>query len=301
MSAAPCGGPRAGPPPSAGFTLIELLVAVALGLAILVVASDLLISSSRSASDVQGRNELLQESQIAQNYLVGQLREAVYVFPQGTALTLGSSGYATQNPVSGGQTWTVNAGAPIVAFVRPPSLLPGSPDPLVSGSTVGSCKNAAGAGVNDQRACYKFMAYYPVSRSVWVGGATSENRPAEDSANPTRWVLVEYRSNYLDPPSLASLSAAAYSRTGGEARLLLDYVQPPALALPDTPPLFQTGNLGGGSAVNQRPGDFNVTVNLAVSRRIGRRDVTVPGRGASALDSVTTVVVVPRNLGNLPD
>lgn len=287
--------------PAAGFTLIELLVAVALGLALLVIASDLLISSSRSATDVQGRNELLQESQIAQNYLVSQLREAVYVFPEGTALTLGGAGFATRNPASGGNAWTVgDAAAPIVAFVRPPSLLPGSPDPL-GAAPVGSCKNAAGTGVNEPRACYKFMAYYPVLRSVWVGGATSFDRPADEPANTGRWVLVEYRSDFLDPPSLTSLSAAGYARPGGEARLLLDYVQPPALALPGTPPLFQVNTLSGGSAATQRPGDLSVAVNLAVSRQIGRRDVTVPSRGSDALNSVTTVVVVPRNLGNLPD
>lgn len=283
-----------------GFTLVELLVAVALGLAILVIASDLLISSSRSASDLQGRNELLQESQIAQNYLVSQLREAVYVFPQGTTLSLGAD-YKTQSPL-GGSSWSVGAaGAPIVAFVRPPVLLTGTPDPLGPG-TIGEC--AVASVVNEPRACYRFMAYYPVLRSVWMGGATGANRPSDDPANEGRWVLVEYRDTYLSPPTLSGLAVPSYARSGGEARLLLDYVQPPGLALPTFPPLFVVNDLRdgtGGSAATPRPGDASVTVNLSVSRRIGRRDVTVPSRGSSGPNSVTTVVVVPRNLGNLPN
>ena len=294
------GHSRQAGPALEGFTLIELLVALALGLAILIIASDLLISSSRSASDLQGRNELLQESQIAQNYLVGQLREAVYVFPQGAAISLGVD-YKTQSPL-GGSSWSVGAlGAPIVAFVRPPGLVPGAPDPLAPG-VIGEC--AVGLVINEPRACYRFMAYYPVLRSVWMDGAAGSNRPAEDGVNSGRWVLVEYRSIYPIPPTLSELAATGYARRGGEARLLLDYVQPPELTPPTLPALFAVNDLragGGGGVAIPRPGDTSVSVNLAVSRRIGRRDVTVPSRGSSGLNSVTTVVVVPRNLGNLPN
>ncbi|WP_309569802.1 prepilin-type N-terminal cleavage/methylation domain-containing protein, partial [Deinococcus sp.] len=92
----------------AGFTLIEMLVAMALGLVILAIASDLLISSSRTASDLQGRNDLLQESQIAQNYIVAQLREAVYVFPDGSDVNLGAA-VTTARP--GGSAWRVGSSA----------------------------------------------------------------------------------------------------------------------------------------------------------------------------------------------
>ncbi|GHF45817.1 prepilin-type N-terminal cleavage/methylation domain-containing protein [Deinococcus metalli] len=273
---------------TAGFTLIELLVALALGLVILLVASDLLISSSRSASDLQGRNDLLQESQIAQNYMVAQLREAAYVFPEGTTLALGAG--ATTTP-PGESAWRVGDDTwPVVAVVRPPRRV-GTPCVLPS-------------GVTDPDACYQFLAYYPLPRDTWVGAVSGADDPGPDAANGGRWVLVEYRSTYPAAPPLSLLpggSGGAYTPPpGGAARLLLDYVQPPALALPGTPPLFTVTNLNGGPW-RQTPGDISVTVNLAVSRRIGRQDVTVPNRGADAAGSVTTVGTVPRNLGKLPN
>lgn len=271
-----------------GFTLIELLVALALGLVILAVASDLLITSSRIASDLQGRNDLLQESQIAQNYVVAQLREAVYVFPDGSDVNLGAA-VTTARP--GGSAWRVGSGAwPVVAFVRPPRQV-GSP-----------CVTAP--GVTDPDVCYQFLAYYPLPRETWVGAVSGADNPGADGMNGDRWVLVEYRSTYAAAPPSSSLpggSGGMYTPPAGEARLLLDYVQPPALALPGTPPLFTVNNLSDSGTWTQTPGEISVTVNLAVSRRIGRRDVTVPNRGSGAASSVSTVGAVPRNLGKLPN
>lgn len=273
-----------------GFTLIELLVAIALGLVIFLVASNLLVSSSRSAGDLQGRNELLEESQIAQNYMAAQIREAVYVFPVGTTITLGG-GKTTVRPVSG--IWKVGQDvAPIVAFVRPPQLLPGT-------TTGTSC-------AEDQRRCYKFIAYYPMLRETWAEKALSFNNPGVDDSNRDRWVLVEYRNNYTSAPALATLTVSSYSAaSGGEGRLLLDYVQPQSLALPGTPPLFQVTTppqaeiLSG--AKPEAPGNTSVTINLALSRQNGGRVVTVPGRNAATTgpQSVTPVAVSPRNVGNL--
>lgn len=267
-----------------GLTLIELLVAIALGLIIFLVAANLLESSSRSASDLQGRSELLEESQIAQNYMAAQIREAVYVFPAGTTITLGG-GYTTKRPMTG--DWKVGeAVAPIVAFVRPPSLLPGT--------TLGTQCPA------DQNRCYKFIAYYPVKRSDWVSGATSYNDPGTDEINKDRWVLVEYRNNYASAPALSTLTVPSYSAaSGGEGRLLLDYVQPQALALPSTPPLFEVITPPAGTL--QAPGNTSVTINLAVSRQTRGQAVTVPARNATTTgpQSVTPLVVTPRNVGNL--
>ncbi|CAM4140164.1 PilW family protein [Deinococcus marmoris] len=270
-----------------GLTLIELLVAIALGLAIFLVASNLLVSSSRSATDLQGRNELLEESQIAQNYMAAQIREAVYVFPVGTTITLGG-GYTTRRPVTG--DWKVgDAAAPIVAFVRPPQLLPNPTGPL--------SEQCTGTASGDIRRCYKFIAYYPVKRSDWVSGATSFNNPGADEINKDRWVLVEYRNNYVSAPALSTLNVPSYSAaSGGEGRLLLDYVQPQPLALTGTPPLFEVT-----TAAPQAPGNTSVTINLALSRQVGGRAVTVPARNAATTgpQSVTPLVVTPRNVGNL--
>ena len=59
-----------------GLTLIELLVALALALIALFAASNLLISSTQSAGDLQVRSDLLLEQQVAQNYLLANVREA---------------------------------------------------------------------------------------------------------------------------------------------------------------------------------------------------------------------------------
>lgn len=250
-----------------GLTLVELLVAVALGLLVLAVASNLLISSSRTASDVQARNELLQEGQIAQNYLAAQLREAAHVFLPGTVLDLGGPGWGL------GQTsWTVGDPAqPAVALVRPPRVLgancPAAPEQ-----------------------CYQFLAYLAVPRQSWVEAASGPDDPGADPRNADRWVLVEVRRLYAAGPPAASLGGGAYTPPPGDGgRLLLDYVRPA-----EAPPLFVVN----GSA--QAPGQLSVDINLALSRRLGGQELRVPAAGDTPAVSVTTVQVAPRNLGNLP-
>lgn len=271
----------------AGFTLIELLIAVALGAVILFVASNLMVSTSGSTTDLQARTEMLEESQIAQNYLASQLREAVYVYPVGSTLTLGTSGYSTVNPSNNSRTWTVGDGnAPILAFIRPPSRF--------------------GAACSDNNAsyCYALMAYYPMLRSKWISGATGFNDPGPDANNANRWVLVEYRANFIAAPAAPTVATLlAQPIMGRTGRLLLDYVQPPTLALSGTPPLFQVRDLTQPPtpAWTQAPGNIAVDINLAVSRQVAGKVVTVPSRNAAATpaDSVTTITVTPRNLGTL--
>lgn len=268
------------------FTLMELLIAVALGALLLLVLSEVLVSSSRSATDLQGRNELQEDSQIAQNYAAGQLREAAYVFPPGATLTLGS-GVTTRRP--GGGSWVVGGAAPIVAFVRPPQR------PAAT-----RCEDGG---------CYQFMAYYPVLRSTWVGGVSGQNNPGQDSTNGDRWVLVEYRSNYPygTRPTLTALAVRPYvpPASGSSGRLLLDYVQPATLAPAGAPPLFQVNDLSVAPtpAWTQAPGNISVTVNLTVSRMLGGRLIIIPARTATTppLETVTAVAVAPRNLGRLPN
>ncbi|CAM3395596.1 Prepilin-type cleavage/methylation domain-containing protein [Deinococcus saxicola] len=274
-----------------GLTLIELLVAIALGLLVLLAASNLLISSSRSATDVQGRNELLEESQIAQNYMAAQIREAVYVFPVGTTFDLGG-GDTVKRP--GGGAWKVGeVNKPsIVAFIRPPQSLP---------TVTNTCTSTSSTGIiaSNVKYCYQFFAYYPMLRSSWVAQAGGQNNPGIDIANESRWVLVELRRKYATAPMIASLTASSYMPpyTDGEyGRLLLDYVQPQSLALTGTPPLFEVT-----TAAPQAPGNTSVTINLALSRQVGGRAVTVPTRnaGTTGPQSVTPLVVTPRNVGNL--
>lgn len=271
------------PPPTrtarqtAAFTLIELLVAVGLALIILFAASSLLISSSRSSSDLQVRNDLLQEQQIAQNYLIANVREAAYVYPQGTSLNLGS-GVTTRRP--GGGAWVVgSATAPILAIVKAPEL------------------PVSGCSSSNDRACYKFKAYYPVVRSTWVGGlsAASQNNPGADPSNETSWLLVEYTKNLVQttPPTVTQLTALAPGGLDGESgKLLLDYVQPAVTGLP---PLFEVPAAGPQAA-----GQTRVTVNLSVSRAASGKVVAVPTRASTDPATWTQpVLIAPRNVGRL--
>ncbi|MDB5044243.1 MAG: hypothetical protein JWQ08_293 [Deinococcus sp.] len=263
-----------------GVTLIELLIGMGLAAIVLAAAFNLFTSSTKTASELQTRNELLSEMQTAQNYLAAQLREAVYVFPRGTALNLGT-GYSTKRPVAG--AWQVGAqAAPVVAFIKPPE------------DTTQPCSS-------NENGCYKFYAYYPLTRSGWVSSATSFNNPGQDPQNGDRWVLAEYRSSYTTPPLLSAL-ASPYSppSSGQSGRLLLDYLQPAALALAGTPALFVQQDAPAPATV-QTAGAVSVTLNFAVSRQLRGSVLRLPGRTATtpAADTVRPVTVFPRNLGSL--
>lgn len=277
-----------------GLTLIELLIGLSLALIVLTAAFNLFLSSSQAASELQTRNDLRSELQIAQNYLAAQVREAVYVFPQGTTLNLGS-GYTTKRPVTG--SWRVgDDSAPVVAFIKPPEDLSVS------------CPS-------DENGCYKFYAYYPVLRSWWVGKATGQNNPGQDAQNQDRWLLVEFRANFVPPstlttaekkafrPSVAALNLASpYNppSSGQSGRLLLDYVRPPTLAPAGAPPLFVQQD-APDPAIIQAPGAVSVSIHLALSRQIRGKVLQVPGQNAASppADTVQTITVFPRNLGSL--
>ncbi|MFB9994413.1 PilW family protein [Deinococcus oregonensis] len=278
-----------------GLTLIELLIGLSLALIVLTAAFNLFISSSQTASELQIRNDLRSEMQIAQNYLAAQVREAVYVFPRGTALQLGS-GYTTKRPGLG--TWRVgDDAAPVLAFIRPPE------------SAGAACTNSNKDG------CYAFYAYYPVLRSGWVSNAMGANNPGQDGQNQDRWLLVEYRANFVPPttltaaekkafrPSLSAINLASpYNppASGQGGRLLLDYVRPAALAPAGAPPLF-TQQDAPTPATLQTPGAVSVSINLTSSRRIRGKVLQIPGQDAASLpaDTVQTITVFPRNLGSL--
>ncbi|THF68125.1 hypothetical protein E7T06_17845 [Deinococcus sp. Arct2-2] len=279
-----------------GLTLIELLIGLSLALIVLTAAFSVFISSSQAASEIQTRNDLRSELQIAQNYLAAQVREAVYVFPKGTALQLGTgTGYTTKRPSAG--AWRVgDDAAPILAFIKPPA------DVTVS------C-------ASDDNGCYTFYAYYPVLRSWWVSKAGGANNPGQDAQNQDRWLLVEFRANFVPPstlnpadakafrPSLSAInSASPYNppSAGQSGRLLLDYVRPPALAPAGAPALFMQQDAPAPSTL-QTPGSVSVSVNLAVSRQIRGKVLQVPGQNAATppAETVQTITVFPRNLGSL--
>lgn len=267
------------PPPSTptqGFTLIELLIGISLALLVLFAASSLLISSSRSASDLQVRNDLLLEQQVAANYLIAGAREAAYVYPNGTPINLPAN-YSTTRP--GGGSWTVGGSVPILAFIQ-------APERPVAGCALTTA--------DTRRACYVFRAYYPVLRSDWTAGAPDEANPGPDTSNDTRWVLAEFAQplNAVTPPTITGALNLAAAGLDGTASLLLDYVQPAVPGLPDL--------LSAVTPAPQTPGGVRVTLNLSLNRAVRGRDTTLPARpDANPVNWVQRVTVAPRNVGTL--
>ena len=196
--------------------------------------------SLRASSQLNGRNELISEGQIAQQLVASRLQNAYYVYPQGTALQLTTAGDTTRNTVrnGAGQNWVVGTD-PIVAVLVPPRKFdPLEPDPL---------KTTCRPGNLDY--CYTFYAYYPMLRSAFITAA-SDSAPPADPNNANVWVLVEYRANIVDninrngsdagcpvsaapvesgrlycPPLPGTASGTAY-RGDRRGQMLIDYVQP---------------------------------------------------------------------------
>lgn len=193
-----------------GFTLVEILISLGILGVIMVSTFNFIDSSVAVSSSANSNNELVREGQIGQQVLTARFKEACYVFPGGTALTLAASGFERENYFTSTFIWTVNTD-PFVAMILPPS--PGE--------------------AADQ---YRFMAYYAVPRNEWtgVGRATGRNNPGADSRNDLNtWMIIEYTRVLTSPatipcadkPTQAGFAAAI---TGGGSDILLDYVDIPA-------------------------------------------------------------------------
>lgn len=212
-----------------GFTLIEMLLSMAL-LGILMLAFMQLFGSSlRASGEINARNELLNEGQIAQQLINSKLQNAFYIYsgtapdPNPMALS-GSSGTTARNTVrsGAGQNWIPNTD-PFIAMLLPPSVMGQCPGGSVTGNA---------------NACFTFYAYYPMRRDTFIS-LNTETAPTADPNNANAWILMEYRANILDgvnrssnllltPPLPGTASGAAY--TGRVARMLVDFVQPTGTA-----------------------------------------------------------------------
>ena len=262
-----------------GFTLVELLIALALLSLILTAVVSLNIGTSRAAALLQARNDLLPESQIAQNYMASKLRQATYVFPNGSAFTLNGTSTTTRDP-SGSALWTVGSD-PVVAFIVPPRMV-----------STGQCLAATAAAntANQDTYCYAFYSFYGTMRNNITSSAGLENPGADAANDSTSWVLMEYRSYYAAGNAggyTTPAVAVAAIPTGGVGHLLMDYLKPTTETGTDV--LFNCPAATGN--VMQVAGTTNVTMNLAAYRSVAGQPLNLPSTGRYAL------TVYPRNLG----
>lgn len=186
--------------------------------------------SLRASGEINARNELISEGQIAQQLIASRLQSAFYIYPAGRTLQLTTGGSTTPNTVraGAGQNWTVGTD-PFMAMIMPPRA-------------TGQCPDSDG-GAGNPDACFVFYAYYPIVRSTFIASNPNISPPA-DAANANVWLLMEYRANLLDgvnrsnqldsPPSATTVSANAAgvhpTIRGRSGQMLVDYVQPQTFA-----------------------------------------------------------------------
>ncbi|GGM17986.1 PulJ/GspJ family protein [Deinococcus aerophilus] len=257
----------------AGFTLLEMLVAMALIGIVLTALVSFFTQGSQASAQSSSRAELQQELLNAQQLISGKLREAWYVYPPGQTITMTGTSL-TQKP-AGGNSWLVGTD-PILAMVLPPEL-------------------AGGA--------YRFLAYYPVKRSVWVSGTGtgSWRSPGLDATNGDTWVLAEYRGTIAAGLGGGPPATPPIVPTSNTPNILSDYIAPTTATtgFTTTSPTDNTYTMFTYTAANGLPASAvnpvnSVTLNLATTRKVGGTTLRLPGAAGTY-----TISVYPTNLGKI--
>ncbi|MBB6016428.1 PilW family protein [Deinococcus radiopugnans] len=255
----------------AGFTLVEMLVVIAILGVVLLAVSNTFISSSRTTTLAVARAELQQETVNAQQLIASRVKEAWYVFPPGVAMALNDTALR-RNPITSNKNWTV-ATHPILAMILPPR------NPALA------CASATNDG------CYRFFAYYPVLRSVWVAGTSGASNPGADAANDaSTWVLAEYRDYYYEsnPSTTSPASLTLPPIADSDANLVSDYIMPTTTA-GATYTMF-----GYTPATAATTGVTGVNINLATGRVVNGKLTRLPGQTGTY-----NLSVYPLNLGKV--
>ncbi len=278
-------------PAEAGFTLLELLVSMALIGIVLTALVSFFTQGSQVSAQSSSRAELQQEILIAQQLIAGKLKEAWYVYPPGQTLSMTGTAL-TQKPAggAGGNSWLVGTD-PILAMVLPPN------------NAALTCASGTGTTTSGPDGCYRFLAYYPVKRSVWVAGTGtgSWRSPGADAANGDTWILAEYRGTFSPSAGSPPSTAPGSIPTGNSANILSDYIAPTtvtagfttATPVDNTYTMFTYTAANGLAASATNPVN-SVTLNLATTRKVGGTTLRLP----NAADEYT-ISVYPTNLGKI--
>lgn len=285
-------------PRVSAFTLVELLIGLFILAVLLGLFARFFGDTLGYTSRLNARNELLGEGQIAQNYLSSKLQEAWYVFPSGTSITLPVAGsvatWQVTAPSGGGTAWTVDDDGttatlnPFIALILPPS-------------------NGAAACVSPSTTagCYRFLAYYPITRSSYVTNTASSysDRLLADPQNGGARVLMQYSAFLTDAyvegnlisssgltnrlPFANAATAASGLGTGifgQRATLVADYL--------DDADVFvvraTTRDIDPAVANTVTVTDRSVTVNLVFERATRGKTYTVGGTGSTLQTTVSS-------------
>ena len=278
-----------------GFTLVEMLLSIAILGVLMLAFTQVFGGSLRASSEVNARNELVSEGQVAQQLITSRLQNAFHIYSGvGTdpnPMTLAAQNSLSRNTIRGGVNWVPNAD-PFVAMLLPPTRL-------------GTCPAAGVAGNVDTSPCFTFYAYYAMRRDIFVG-LVPRSAPDPDPNNANVWVLLEYSAMVRDgvtrnslltncpagnaqggltacPPVPGTPFGAAY--TGQVARMLVDYVQPTTQAPAYTMFRICTPNVSaaqsvcpaGTTATSPRSVEFDLRL---LQNRVGKALTAPTGNGA---------------------
>ncbi len=157
-----------------GFTLLELLIVVAIASIVISALMGLIAELLQSDQRENARNEVQREMQMALNYMVSDLREAVFVYDS-TPNQFGSNGtpaFIEGFPANfftvGGQTAT-----PVLAFWKPENINLNNLPSSTSGCNSISPASIECQNLQIQRRAYSLVVYLqvtnPAGDPIWKG------------------------------------------------------------------------------------------------------------------------------------
>lgn len=264
-----------------GFTILEMLIAMGLFAIVSTALVGIVVSSSKATAQLNTVASMQSDLVSGQQILTNRLKAAWYIAPASTAVTLTISPL-TSNVLSSGPNWVVGT-QPFMAAI----LFPATPG--------GGCTPTATPAVT--AGCYRFVAYYPVQRSVWVANTVGSQDPGPDPTNDaTSWVLAEYLSYFAGTPTTAMATNAATNTTGAQINLLVDRISPTTTT--PTYTMFTPQNITRTTNPNNFSTGWPLTYTNGVSVQLRTRQIQ-GGQVVQFPTGTTTfqTSVYPENVG----